>query len=69
VALVQSAYGSRFERLFDRWLSEGLLVDVPRRSSYALSADGSWFVGNMIQEARSMAEAVRWPLALMETAG
>lgn len=54
LALVEDAYPDAFPPLLDRWLRQRLLVDCRGRDYVTLSRDGSWFVGNMIADARAM---------------
>lgn len=52
-----AAYPDRFEPTLEEWLRNGLLAEARGRSGFALTMSGSWFVGNMIAEARGLAEA------------
>lgn len=50
---VLESFPETFEAVLTSWLEHGLLREAPS-SAFALTADGSWFVGNMIEEARGM---------------
>ncbi len=47
-----------FERILTYWHSFQLLVQDESRSVWTLSMNGSWFVGNMIAQARSLASRI-----------
>jgi oxygen-independent coproporphyrinogen-3 oxidase len=57
LASVSSTYANAFEAILAFWLNERLLV--PTEECLGLSQEGSWFVGNMISQARQMAETIR----------
>ena len=63
VAEVRAAHHREFGRLWETWLEHALVVEDPGRESFSLSQDGSWFVGNMILQARELVKA-RQPKAL-----
>jgi anaerobilin synthase len=54
---MRAAYGGAFEPIFDRWIGAALLQPAKGGASFTLTADGSWFVGNMIEDARALASA------------
>jgi oxygen-independent coproporphyrinogen-3 oxidase len=53
---VSDLYLNRFESILDSWFANGLIREADREAGFALTVSGSWFVGNMILEARAMAE-------------
>lgn len=53
---VLNKYADGFQRLLDRWFAGDLLRAVDGDGEFALTAGGSWFVGNMIADARGLAE-------------
>jgi oxygen-independent coproporphyrinogen-3 oxidase len=55
---VWHAYPRTFPPIVDRWLAEALLSETHPVADFELTADGSWFVGNMIEKVRHMAETV-----------
>ena len=44
------------ESLLDRWLRHGLLAAIPMTKDYRLTANGSWFISQMIDEVRAAVE-------------
>jgi coproporphyrinogen III oxidase-like Fe-S oxidoreductase len=57
------AYPKAFPPILDSWLQNRLLLEASDQDAFVHSLDGSWFVGNMIVDARSMLDpAVRQPL-------
>ncbi|MCG8454807.1 MAG: radical SAM protein [Holophagales bacterium] len=61
---VLGTYRDHFAALLDSWLTDGLLCEGAGGCGLDLTASGSWFVGNMVIHARSMAETTRSSLAL-----
>jgi anaerobilin synthase len=59
LAEVADTYSDEFPGVLDSWIAGGLLVPSPDREVLVLSRDGSWFVGNMIEHARSLHHALR----------
>jgi oxygen-independent coproporphyrinogen-3 oxidase len=55
VRLGSSAYGDRFDRIFTSWEEDGLVLAGRAQEPYRLSLEGSWFVGNMVQQVRGLA--------------
>jgi anaerobilin synthase len=53
---VGQAYPDTFPPILDRWLAQALLDETHPHVDFRLTADGSWFVGNMIEDVRRMAE-------------
>lgn len=53
---VLDTYADSFQHVLDGWLAEDLLREVDGGGELALTAGGSWFVGNMIADARGLAE-------------
>ncbi len=49
------------EWLLDRWLRHGLLAAIPMTEDYRLTANGSWFISQMIDEVRAAGEAAGTP--------
>jgi oxygen-independent coproporphyrinogen-3 oxidase len=47
-------YGDRFDQVFGSWLDQGLLVAGQADEPYRLSLEGSWLVGNMVQQMRHL---------------
>ncbi len=58
VEAVIRAYPASFPPMIDTWLRGGLLVDSEMPGEWTLSREGSWFVGNMILQARALWEQV-----------
>jgi coproporphyrinogen III oxidase-like Fe-S oxidoreductase len=54
LAAMTDMFAGRFSALLARWRAYGLLQ--PGADPVALTADGSWFVGNMIAEARRLSD-------------
>jgi len=54
LARMAEAYPDEFPQVFESWIAGDLLVPSPDREAFALSRDGSWFVGNMIEHGRSL---------------
>lgn len=52
---VLDAYPQRFLPILDRWMAQGLIREERARAEFSLSAEGSWYVGNMIEDARGLA--------------
>lgn len=50
-------YPDAFEPILQSWSAKGLLDRDPAGAGYQLTAAGSWFVGNMVDEVRAIAEA------------
>jgi oxygen-independent coproporphyrinogen-3 oxidase len=50
------AWGGALRDLWDNWLSHGLIIPG-KGSEHVLTEEGSWFVGNMIWQARELAAA------------
>jgi oxygen-independent coproporphyrinogen-3 oxidase len=61
---VKCAHPATFPRLFDSWIEKRLLVRTGDGSGFVPTLDGSWFIGNMIIEARAMVgQPTGWQLA------
>ncbi len=54
---VAAGYPDAFPPLVQKWLASGLLVESSRPGSFTLSREGSWFVGNMVEDGRAMRAA------------
>jgi oxygen-independent coproporphyrinogen-3 oxidase len=54
VALALEVWGGELRGLWDKWLSDELVIPN-EKSAFILSEEGSWFVGNMIWQARELA--------------
>ena len=54
---VLDAYSNRFESILDSWSTNDLIREANGKAGFTLTVSGSWFVGNMILEARAMAES------------
>jgi hypothetical protein len=54
---VLDSYPDQFTALLDSWFADELLCEGAGNYGFDLTASGSWFVGNMVMDARSMAEA------------
>jgi oxygen-independent coproporphyrinogen-3 oxidase len=55
-----AAYPGDFPEVLDYWLRKELLIESTE-GSFVHSLDGSWFVGNMVAEARSMLDPAWQP--------
>ncbi len=60
---VLDRHPGQFNRLFDLWLAKELLCEGTG-GGFDLTASGSWFVGNMVLDARSMAESTGFHLSV-----
>jgi coproporphyrinogen III oxidase-like Fe-S oxidoreductase len=49
-------YPDGFEGILDSWFSKDLLREAKGQTGFKLTMSGSWYVGNLIAEARSLAE-------------
>jgi hypothetical protein len=54
---VVDAYGRPARRMLAAWLREGLLTGDAEAKAFRPTRDGSWFIGNMIGEARALESA------------
>ena len=54
---VFDSYGDRFLSILESWFGRSLVRATGEDTGLALTASGSWFVGNMILELRGMCEA------------
>jgi coproporphyrinogen III oxidase-like Fe-S oxidoreductase len=52
-----AAYPDEFPAILGSWFDQGLLVDGSDDGALRHSLEGSWFVGNMIHDARAMLDA------------
>ena len=51
---VLDAYSETFPPILESWLHNRLLLETEDRTAFTHSVDGSWFIGNMIADARAM---------------
>lgn len=54
VGAMTDAYPRTFPPVLDSWMAGGLLVESSDREALALTRDGSWFVGNMVEDGRAL---------------
>ena len=59
VTNIADAYPDEFPPILDSWIAGGLLIESADRQAFELSRDGSWFVGNMVEDARAIHRALR----------
>lgn len=64
VAQVIDVHANGFTALFDRWTERGLVEWSDEDAVWAPSVDGSWFIGNMITEARGLLDPLMQRVAL-----
>jgi len=54
---VRSYYNKNFIDIWEGWIDKKLLLKNPMNSLFTPSVNGSWYLGNMIQQVRKMAES------------